>query len=188
MWLPPVLLALIAGGLPLAGQQPAELAPEWEIRKSLAALVEETQRLKPLLEAIKPEQWSAQGAPAGYAEQLKSVLAAMDYLRVSADELAAQPDRLTKALETYFRMQSLEALLGSLSEGVRRYQNPALADLLNGAVNRGASSREMLRRYLVDLAAAKEEELKVMDAEAQRCRAGLSRQGQERDNPARKAQ
>lgn len=181
-----ILLAL--AWMPLLGQEAASFPSEWEIRDTLNALVGETQRLKPMIEAIRPEQWAEQGAPDAYIAQRKSVLAEMDYLKRSADELAAEPDRLTKALETYFRTQSLEAFLSSLNEGVRRYQNPALADLVSGVMNRSAESREMLRRYLVQLAAAKEQQCKVMDEEAQRCRTGLSRQAPSRDNPARKTQ
>ena len=61
-------------------------------------------------------------------------------------------------------------------ELIRRYQNPALADLLNGLMGETVASRDRLRSYVVDLAAIKEQELAIMDQEAQRCRATISRQ------------
>ncbi len=65
---------------------------------------------------------------------------------------------------------TLEVVLTSLVDGARKYQNPALADLLRSLMNENSASRQQLRQYIVDLAAAKEQELKVMDGEAQRCR------------------
>jgi hypothetical protein len=59
---------------------------------------------------------------------------------------------------------------------VRRYQNPALADLLTGLVADSSGSRQQLRQYVMDLVSLKEQEYQVMDREAQRCRAFLSRQ------------
>ena len=38
-----------------------------------------------------------------------------------------------------------------------------------------SASRQQLRQYLVDLAAIKEQEFKVMDEEAQRCRESISK-------------
>jgi hypothetical protein len=93
-----------------------------------------------------------------------------------AEALAARPDRVTRALAVYFRMQAVEAMIGSLAQGVRTYQNPALAELLEGALRDNSSAGEQLRQYLVDLAAAKESEFDVIDREAQRCREVLSRQ------------
>ena len=74
--------------------------------------------------------------------------------------------------------------LTSLIEGVRKYQNPALADLLRGVMSENNASRQQLRQYLVDLAAIKEQEFKVMDQEAQRCREVIS--GQPTATPAKK--
>ena len=160
---------------PLSAQNEG-LAPEWELRKDLDALVEQTRRLKPLLDAVKPREWVEKGAPAAYEGQWKSVQAESDYLVRSAGELAKEPDRLTVALEAYLRMQSRDALLVSLSEGIEKYQNPALADLVRSAMAGGAAAGEKLRQYVVELAALKEGQLKVADQEAQRCRTMLMQQ------------
>ena len=91
------------------------------------------------------------------------------------------------ALETLFRMQSLDSLLVSLQEGIAKYQNPALAELLRGAMSDGAAGQEWLRQYVVQLASVKEGQFKVMDAEAQRCRTMLLRQPPPQKSPDKKA-
>jgi hypothetical protein len=165
---------LVAACLPALAQV-GGLEPEWEARKMLANLAAEAQRFKPILDQVNPQEWIAAGAPETYVAQLNSTRNEVDYLVRTSKALAAQPEKLTLALEALFRMQALESFLRSLGEGVRRYQNPALADLLNGLMGETFASRERLREYVVELAAIKEQELAVMDKEAQRCRAALSR-------------
>ncbi len=173
-----VCLCVVAELLCIPGLrgQSAGVPPEWEVRKDMASLVDQTSRLKPLLDAVKPEQWAGEGAPQAYVAQWKSIMAESNYLAGSAKELAAEPERLTLALETYLRLQSLNAQLDSLNEGIRKYQNPALADLIQSAMTDGAAGREKLRQYIVQLATMKEEQLKVANAEAQRCRGILLKQ------------
>jgi len=170
-----LLILFSAAGQPAPGQT-AGLPPEWEVRQSLSALAQQVRRMKPIVEEVKPEDWTAKGAPETYKSQWKSVHDELDYLIRSADELAAKPERMTLALDALFRLQALKSLLDSLGSGVRQYQNPALADLLQGVVTENSVHGERLRQYVVQLAAAKEHELKTMHDEAQRCRSMLSRQ------------
>lgn len=163
-------------GMPQAGSQNAGLPPEWALQESLNSLLSATQKLLPLVQEAKPEEWTAKGAPDAYQSQRKSVVDEIGFISRSAGELGAEPERLTLAIETYFRAQSLHALVISFNEGVRRYQDPALADLISGAVTATSAGREKLRDYIVQLAGAKEQQLKVMDQEAQRCRALLAKQ------------
>ena len=169
------VLILVAAGRSAPGQTTG-LPPEWEVRQSLAALAQQVRRVKPIVEEIKPDEWTAKGASDTYKSQWKSVRDELDYLIRSADELSAKPERMTLALDALFRLQALKSLLDSLGSGVRQYQNPALADLLQGAVTENSVHGERLRQYVVQLAAAKEHELKTMNDEAQRCRSMLSRQ------------
>ena len=155
--------------------QSGGLPPEWEVQKQMAALAEHVQRVKPLLDKINPQEWEKRGAPAAYAAQLKNTRAEIDYLAGSTQELAAHPYKLTVALETFLRMQSVDALLRSVASGVRKYQNPAVADLLQSLIGDTSTDREKLRQYVVELAAEREQQFKMMDEEAQRCRAALSR-------------
>lgn len=152
------------------------IPPEWEVKKQLTALADHVQRVKPVLDQLKPDDWVKKGAPAAYGDQLKRTSAEIDYLIGSTKELTARPEKLTTALETLFRMQSVDAMLRSVATGVRKYQNPALADLLQSLISDTNSDRDQLRQYVVELAADREQQFRVIDQEAQRCRSVLSRQ------------
>ncbi len=169
---------------PSRAQGPA-VPPEWEVRDALAALIETVGKLEPLVEAVKPEDWVAKGAPAAYAAQWKSVKEETSHAIGSARQLEKEPERLTLALETYFRLQSVDAMLVSLAEGVAKYQNPALADLIRGAAAESAPGRERLRQYIVQLAALREEQLAVANQEAQRCRTRMLQQAPPRGQGSR---
>jgi hypothetical protein len=156
--------------------QSGGLPPEWEVQKQMSSLAEHVQRVKPFLDKVSPQEWEKRGAPAAYAAQLKSTRAEIDYLAGSTKELAAHPYKLTVALETFLRMQSVDALLRSVASGIRKYQNPAVADLLQSLIADTSTDRDKLRQYLVDLATEREQQFRIMDEEAQRCRAVLSRQ------------
>ena len=171
-------LLIVLAALPAAalGAQNPGLPPEWELQKNMGSLVEQIRRLGPLLQEAKPDTWIEKGAPDTYKAQLVSTLAERDYLLQSTEKLAAEPERLSLALESYFRLQFFETMLDSLNEGIRKYQNPALADQIRGVTTDGAVEREKLRQYLLQLTSLKEEQFKVMDQEAQRCRTMLLRQ------------
>lgn len=162
------------------------IPPEWEVKKQLGALADHVQRVKPVLDQLKPEDWIKQGAPAAYGDQLKRTAAEIDYLIGSTRELTARPEKLTVALETLFRMQSVDAMLRSVATGVRKYQNPALADLLQSLISDTNIDRDQLRQYVVELAADREQQFRVVDQEAQRCRSVLSRQPRAASSPADK--
>ena len=157
------------------------VSSEWDIRKLLESLDLEAQHLKPVVDQVKPEDWVAKGAPSAYVTQWKTAQAELRYLLSSSEALARQPEKLTLALDTYFRMQAMESTVGSVVEGVRKYQNPALANLMQGVLGENSANRDRLRQYVQDLAAQKEQEFQVADREAQRCRDTLVRQ------PSRKA-
>ena len=166
-------IALLLFTLAAAGQDRG-VPTEWDIRQTLESISSHSTRLQPLLEQIHPADWS--GAPATYTQQWTSIRAQAEAVRGSTAALARRPEKLTAALDTFFRLQTLETLLASLTEGVRKYQNPALADLLADVMSENSAARQQLRQYLVDLADLKEKEHQIMDQEAQRCRAMLSRQ------------
>lgn len=166
--------------------QKAGTPPEWEVRAEISKLANGLARLKPMLEQVRPQEWTSQGASETYVAQWKSVRSELEHLDRSVRLLMAEPDRLTAALDTFFRVDRLQALLSSLEQGVRRYQNPALADLLSAIFADSAPAREGLRQYVLDLAEMKEHELKVADQEAQRCRDFLVRQPPARPAPSPK--
>jgi hypothetical protein len=154
----------------------------WDISQTVGALAAQAERLKPILEQLTPEQWQAKGAPATYIAQWRAAQDEVGYLVSAANALGKQPDKLSLAFETYFRMQAVEGEINSLVEGVRRYQNPAVGDLMISVMAANSSNRDQLRQYITDLAESKEQEFQVVDKEAQRCRGNLVRQG-----PARPA-
>jgi uncharacterized membrane protein YccC len=155
-------------------QQPG-VPTDWDVQKLVIAIAEQSARIQPLVEQIRPKEWVAKGASDTYVQQWDSAHAQAKTVKLSADNLVREPERLSAALDTYFRLQNLEVVLTSLIDGVRKYQNPALADLLRGVLSENSASRQQLRQYLVDLATVKEQEFKVMDEEAQRCRESISK-------------
>lgn len=153
----------------LSAQPAAGIPPEWETRKLLDSLVANAKRLSPLVDQINPGSWKDQAASEAYTPQWRSVRNAVNNLQLSAAQLAGEPTRITFALDTLFRLDGLNQLTGSLASGVRRYHNPAMADLLLGVADENSANHISLKQYVVDLASTKEGELKVMEAEAQRC-------------------
>jgi len=165
------------------GQTPAPppaqdegVASEWDARKLIDALTVQAQHLKPIIDQVQPAAWVEKGAPEAYVAQWNAAQAQLRYLIDSSDAFARQPERLPIGLDAYFRMQAVETTLGSLTEGVRKYQNPALASIMQSVIAENSNNRDRLRQYLQDLATQKEEEFKVADREAQRCRAALLQQ------------
>jgi hypothetical protein len=155
---------------------PSGVSSEWDVRKLLDSLDVEAQHLKPVIDQVKPEGWAAKGASNTYVTQWKAAQAELRYFLSSSEALSRQPEKLTAALDTYFRMQAMESTVSSVVEGVRKYQNPALANLMQGVLGENNANRDRLRQYVQDLAAQKEQELQVADREAQRCRDALVRQ------------
>ena len=168
--LPLVFLSLLA-----PAQTPSGVSAEWDISQTVSALSAQAKRLKPFLDQLTPQDWVSKGAPTAYVTQWQGAQDDLGYLVDSANALEKQPERLTVALDTYFRLQSLELRLNSLVDGVRRYQNPAVGDLLVGVLGENSANRDKLRQYITDLAATKEQEFKIVDQEAQRCRNVLTR-------------
>ncbi|MBZ5602904.1 MAG: hypothetical protein LAO79_11410 [Acidobacteriia bacterium] len=167
------VLALIFFALVARGQS---VTAEWDISQTIAALSAHAKRVKPILDQLTPQEWVAKGAPQTYVTQWKGAEDELGYLVGSAQALEKQPEKLTVALDTYFRLQSLELRLNSLVDGVRNYQNPAVGDLLIGVLAENSSNRDKLRQYITDLATTKEKEFEIVDKEAQRCRGSISRQ------------
>lgn len=167
-----LLIALLAAGA-LYGQG---LGGQPEIVKSLRALAENTQRLQPIMEQMRPQEWVKKGAPDTYIAQWKTGQEQCKALIADAQALSQKPDRLTEVLKVLFRVQYIEVALGSLEDGLKKYQNPALAELLAGTRAENTPNREKLQQYAIDLADQREQDLRVADTEAQRCRGQLSQQ------------
>jgi hypothetical protein len=161
---------------PTQATTPSGVDSEWDIRKLLDALSQQAAHLKPIIDQVQPADWQSKGASETYVAQWNTAQAQLKYMIASADAFARQPERLPLGLDAYFRMQAMESTLGSLIEGVRNYQNPALASLMQSVISENSTNRGRLRQYLQDLATQKEQEFQVADREAQRCRAALLQQ------------
>jgi D-hexose-6-phosphate mutarotase len=149
---------------------------EWDVRKLLQTLTAGTKRVRPILEQADPQKWNDASSGQAYSAQWKTALNEIQYLNTTTEGFAKQPERLTLALETYFRLQAMETSLSSFVDGMRKYGNPAVADLLEGTMRENSANREHLKQYITELAQTKEQECQIMDKEAQRCRATLSKQ------------
>ena len=172
-----ILCLLLAAASSLSAQAASGgVSSEWDIRQMLASLQARARQLAPVLDQLKPAEWVRSGAPQASVGQWTTAKNELRYLLGSTETLAKDPEKLPAALDTFFRMQALDSTLGSVIEGTRKYQNPAIADLVQAIANENDQNRDRLKQYLVDLASEKEHELQVMDAEAQRCRASVSNQ------------
>lgn len=171
-----LLLFICAGAFsarpqpPATPQQPAGLESAWEIAPVLQEISSHALRVLPMLNGLDARTWTKKGAPEAYAAQLQSSKDQAHALADEAKTLAANPETLSAALQVLFREQGLEALLTSVAEAVRKYQSAASAQELMALTAEAGANRDRLQRYVVNLAAEREKEFKVMDQEAQRCR------------------
>jgi hypothetical protein len=78
-------------------------------------------------------------------------------------------------MDLYFRLEALEFSSRALNEGVQRYADRPAAEQLATYLARNFESRQRFREYLKDLATNVEQNYKIADEEAQRCRALVSK-------------
>jgi hypothetical protein len=91
-------------------------------------------------------------------------------------DIAQHPEGMQDVMRALFRVHRFDSDLNELLSAVRRYQNPALADLIESVAVSDQAGVEKLQQYVLDLADATEKQLSVEDEEAQRCRGNLASQ------------
>jgi hypothetical protein len=161
-----------AGAVPSIGLE----SPE-EARNIVNASLAEIDALKPVLAAIHPEVWSQQkGAPGTYMVQWQTAQREVDYVDTVGRQFLRQLESLSVALDLYYRMEALEATVRSVNEGAQRYGDATSAGKLSAFVGKSFDRRQRFRDYIRDLATNLEQNYKVADEEAQRCRAIISRE------------
>ncbi|MGA2715117.1 MAG: hypothetical protein ABSG41_18615 [Bryobacteraceae bacterium] len=133
-------------------------------------------KIEPMLQQLHPNDWVAKGAPDTYVVQWNSTLEQLRAIQSDMSALAQHPDQMTECMKALFRVQASHQALDSLMGGLRRYQNPALAELIESVAAEDQSQLDRLEQYVLELANAKDQQFAVVDREAQRCRATLSRQ------------
>jgi len=178
--------AVFCGQAQPAQRQPAGLEPDWDIGVILQEMSAHAGRLLPVLDQLDVKAWLRKGASDTYAAQLQSSKEQAKAFADGATDLARNPEKLSASLELLFRIQGLETMLGSLEEGIRKYQDPAAAQTLASLEAENGVNRDRFQRYIVNLAAERERQFEVMDREAQRCRGILSAQPAASPNSGRK--
>ncbi len=167
-----------ASTAPSANQAPAPagLQAPWDIRQMLAALNAQNERLKPLLEQMHPQEWLENGAPPAYVSQYQEARTRMDDVIRAVKNLSQQTDSLSVALDTFFRMEALETVASSVDDCIRKYGERKTADQLSALIAQNFDNRQKFREYLRDLSVEREQEFKIADEEAQRCRGMISKE------------
>ncbi|HUJ22977.1 MAG TPA: hypothetical protein VLX58_15710 [Bryobacteraceae bacterium] len=171
----------------LCAQTPnAGLQPDWDIRVILQEMSDHAARLTPVLNEVDAGAWVEKGASETYTAQLQS---SKDQARAMGDDAKAlerNPEKISACLQLYFRIQGLEQMVGSLVEGIRKYQGPELAEKLASLSAENGANRNRFESYIVNLAAQQEQVCAVMDHEAQRCRSILATQPPSKANRGKK--
>ena len=146
-----------------------------------------------MFDQVHVPEWIAKGAPEAYTAQWSSLvqqnLAIQADMAALAQRAAVSPDSshqesmLQESMKAIFRVQRFDRDLDALLNAIRRYQNPALADLIESVGAGDQSGLEKLESYVLDVAKDKERQLDVVDREAQRCRFTLANQPPSRTAP-----
>jgi hypothetical protein len=169
-----VTFLAFAATLQAQAPAPAGLETAWEIAPVLQELSAHAGRLVSALEKVNVQAWVEKGASDSYVAQRTSAREQAQAIAVEAKALAANPEKLSASIQVLLRMQALDAMLASLGEGAGRYQGARDAQELARISAEGNGRRDRLQRYIVNLAAQREQDLEVMDREAQRCRGVLT--------------
>jgi hypothetical protein len=165
---------LLSCALPAAAQQDGML-PRWEVTEVAGNIVEHAASVRQVLDQVRPKEWLQDGAPQAYVDQHATLSGDLENLELSARELARRPNKLSTVVDTFLWLDRSQSMLRSISAGVRKYQNPAIADLLDSAGGVNAGAVEKLKEYMRDLAVSAEAEMEIAHDEAQRCRVELMR-------------
>jgi ABC-type transport system involved in cytochrome bd biosynthesis fused ATPase/permease subunit len=161
---------------------PAIAADQQQMVGMFNRLSQHALRLQPMLEQVRAADWVAKGAAETYVAQLGSARQQIQAIETDLADLTQRPDQMQDCLKALFRIQGFHRSLDSLMAGLRKYQNPALAELIESVAAEDQGDLEQLQNYILDLANRKDQEYQVVDREAQRCRATISREPARRTN------
>jgi hypothetical protein len=155
----------------------AGLENPWDVRSIIAAIDTDAAKLRPLLAQMKPQEWYDQkGAPSTYILQLQTAQRQVNDVDVTTRMLSQKTEDLALALDEYFRLEALDVSARSLADGARRYGPRGQADQLDALIASNFTNRERFRDYLKDLATSTQQNFKIADEEAQRCRGIISKE------------
>lgn len=166
-----VLLAFVPAGL-LPAQEDVGMMPSWEVAAIAENLEAQVGKAEQVLNGIKPEEWSQAGA-AAYSVQRNNLITELGHLRHSAQAMARTPESLPVVVDTFIWIDRTNSMMASMTDGVRRYQSAAVADLLESARGQASGAGEKLKEYMRQLAVSVETQMQIAHEEAQRCRTDL---------------
>ena len=146
------------------------MIPRWQVEELAQSIVENVETAGKVVVELRPGEWVQDGAPEAYVDQHAALLDEMEQAKLSALALGRQPESLTSAVDTYLWLDRVDGLLASVTAGVRRYYNGAVADLLDSARNRNEDGISTIKAYVRQLAVYVEASMEVANREAQRCR------------------
>jgi uncharacterized membrane protein YccC len=144
-----------------------------QIQSIFTGISKHTARIEPMIQQLHPAEWVAKGAPQTYVAQWNSTIEQLNAIQTEMSALAQRPDQLVELMRALFRVQASQKVVASLMEGLRRYQNPALAELIESVAAEDQSSLDNFERYLIELANDRQQQYDVVEHEAQRCRSTL---------------
>jgi hypothetical protein len=171
-----VLVATFVFSCAAFSQQPAPAIPRMtdvQIQSIFTGISKHTARIEPMIQQLHPAEWVAKGAPQTYVAQWNSTIEQLNAIQAEMAALAQRPDQLVELMKALFRVQASQKVVASLMEGLRRYQNPALAELIESVAAEDQSSLDTFERYLIELANDRQQQYDVVEHEAQRCRTTL---------------
>ena len=131
-------------------------------------------RLLPVLDKVDAKAWVASGASDTYVAQLQSSKEQAKAVAAEAKALAANPERLSASLEVAVSDSGAGEYAGLAGRGDPEVSGRGGRTGAARVVAQGGANRDRLQRYIVNLAAEREQDLQVMDREAQRCRGILT--------------
>jgi len=180
MSLRPVLFAALtilamACWLGVGAQQPVSPDPT-QVTAIAGEISQRSEHLKPMFEQVHAADWVANGAPEAYVSQWRSLAEQNDAIVADMSGIAQHPEAMSDIMKALFRVYRFDGDLNGLLGSVRRYQNPALADLIESVAAGDQDGVGKLQQYALDLASDKERQLDVENNEAQRCRSMLAGQ------------
>ncbi len=157
--------------------KPGGIESAWNVKDIVDDLLKDNEKLEPLLAQMNPQDWAARkGASTAYIQQWQEAHQQLKDVIAVSKQLSQKTESLPLALDDYFRLEALEVTSRSLQEAVSRYGDRFTADQMNGLIARNFSRRERFRDYIRDLANSQEQNFKLADEEAQRCRGMISRE------------
>ncbi len=176
----------VAGTAQEAGSTPGIPLDPADVSDAAAGISQRAARLQSIFDEVHPTEWVAKGAPEVYVSQWKSLVAQnlavqteMTSIgqRAEADARQLSPQAtVDETLRALFRLHRFDSDLASMLGPIRRYQDSALGDRIEGVAAGVQAGLEKLQQYALELTESREKQLGIMDKEAQRCRSALASQ------------